>query len=174
MLMILGSVLLLAAAILAAAAARPDTFRIERSIRIKAPPEKIFPLIDDLHSMATWSPWEKLDPAMKRTYSGADSGKGATYAWEGNSKAGSGRMEITESTPPAKVVLKLDFIKPFEARNMVEFALLAQGDFTVVTHAMFGPLPFMSKLMQVFLDMDRMVGAKFEEGLAELKVLAEK
>ena len=155
------------------AATRPDTFRIERSTSIKATPEKILPLINDFHHMQTWSAWEKVDPTMRRTYSGEASGVGAKYAWEGNKEIGSGSMEITESTP-TKVAMNLDFTKPFEAHNKVEFSLTYNGDSTTVTHAMFGPSPFISKLMSIVFNMESMVGPKFEEGLAQLKVFAEK
>lgn len=161
------------AVILIYAATRPDTFRIERSITIKATPEKIAPLINDFHKMQTWSAWEKVDPAMKRTYSGAESGVGAHYAWQGNKDIGSGSMEITESTP-TKIAMKLDFTAPFEAHNRVEFTLTPNGDSTTVNHAMFGPSPYISKLMGLVFSTEKMVGPKFEEGLAKLKSIAEK
>lgn len=162
------------AAILGYAATRPDTFRVERAASIKAPPEKIFPLINDFHKWAGWSPWEKMDPAMKRTHSGAAEGKGAAYAWEGNSKVGEGRMEIIESMPPSRIVIKLDFIKPIEGHNTAEYTLAAKGDATEVTWVMHGPSPFISKVMQVFVSMDTMIGKDFEAGLANLRALAEK
>ncbi|MBK7354546.1 SRPBCC family protein [Propionivibrio sp.] len=165
---------LLVAAILIYAATRPDAFRIERSTSIKAPPEKVFALINDFHQWEAWSPWEKIDPEIKRTYSGALSGKGAVYAWSGNKDIGQGRMEIIESSSPASVVLKLDFITPFEAHNTVEFTLVAQGNSTTVTQAMYGPSPFISKLMGLFFSMEKMVGEKYEEGLANLKLIAER
>lgn len=162
------------AAILLYATTRPDTFRIERSVSINAPPETIFPLIDDFHQWEAWSPWEKIDPGVKRTYSGAANGKGAVYEWLGNKDVGQGRMEIIESTPPSSVSLKLDFITPFEAHNTVDFTLVPQGGTTVVTQAMYGPSPYMSKLMGLFFSMETMVGQKYEEGLASLKALAER
>ena len=165
---------LLVAAILIYAATRPDAFRIERSTSMKAPPEKVFALINDFHQWEAWSPWEKIDPEIKRTYSGALSGKGAVYAWSGNKGIGQGRMEIIESSSPASVVLKLDFITPFEAHNTVEFTLVAQGNSTTVTQAMYGPSPFISKLMGLFFSMEKMVGEKYEEGLANLKLIAER
>ncbi len=167
-------VAVLLGAVLIYAATRPDSFRVERSNTIKAPPEKIFAAINDLHQWESWSPWEKVDPALKRNYGGAVSGKGATYAWVGNKEVGSGSMEILESTPPSKLLLKLDFTTPFEAHNMVEFSLVREGDATRVTQAMFGPSPFISKLMSLVFSMDKMVGTKFEEGLANLKAIAEK
>ena len=162
------------AAILIFAATKPDTFRVERSTTIKAPPEKIFPLINDFHNWPTWSPWEKMDPAMKRAHSGAASGKGAVYEWEGNSKVGKGRMEIVDSAPPSKVTVKLDFLEPFEAHNFAEFVLEPKGDSTKVTWTMHGPAPYISKLMTVFMSMDSMIGKDFEEGLANMKAAAEK
>ena len=165
---------LLIATILIYAATKPDSFRLERSTHIKAPPEKIFVLIDDFKQWEAWSPWEKIDPALKRTYSGAASGVGAIYEWNGNKDIGQGRMEIIESTPPAMVSLKLDFVTPFEAHNFVEFSLSAEGDSTTVTQAMYGPSPYISKLMTIFFSMEKMVGDKYEEGLVNLKTLAEK
>lgn len=165
---------LLIAAVLIFAAMKPNTFRIERNVNIKAAPEKIFALINDFHQWEAWSPWEKIDPALKRTYSGASSGVGAVYEWSGNKDIGQGRMEIVESVAPKKIVLNLDFITPFEAHNKVDFTLVTQGDTTTVTQAMYGPSPFMSKLMTIFFSMEKMVGEKYEEGLATLKSLAEK
>jgi hypothetical protein len=156
------------------AATKPDTFGVQRSASIKAPPEKIFPLINDFHSWGAWSPYEKLDPAMKRTYSGAASGKGSVYEWEGNGKAGMGRMEIADTSPPSKVMLILDFVKPFEAHNTVDFTLEPTGDSTNVTWAMHGRSPYLAKVMHVFFDMDSMVGKDFETGLANLKTIAER
>jgi len=170
---ILGLMVLIAI-ILGLAATKPDSFRIERSVVINADTEKIFPLINDFHRWSEWSPWEKLDPGMKRTFAGSDYGVGSVYAWEGNKKVGQGSMEITESAPTQKVQLKLDFMKPMEAHNTTVFTLNPQGDKTEVTWAMFGPSPFLSKLMTVFISMDKLVGKDFESGLANLKSLAEK
>ena len=167
-------IVVLIAALLVFAATKPDTFRVQRSASIKAPPEKIFPLINDFHSWGAWSPYEKLDPTMKRTYSGAASGKGAVYEWESNGKAGVGRMEITNTSPPSQVTINLDFVKPFEAHNIAEFTLETQGDSTNVTWAMRGPLPYIAKVMHVIFNMDSMVGKDFETGLANLKTVAEK
>jgi carbon monoxide dehydrogenase subunit G len=167
-------IVLAIAALLIFAATRPDTFRVERTARIEAPAEKIFPLIDDFHRWNTWSPYEKLDPAMQRSFGGTASGKGATYAWEGNDKAGAGSMEIAESTPASKVAIKLDFIKPFEGHNTAEFTLQPQGNATQVTWAMYGPSPYVAKLMGIFFNMDQMIGKDFEAGLANLKTATEK
>jgi uncharacterized protein YndB with AHSA1/START domain len=166
------------AVVLLLAAAKPDNFRVRRATTIAASPEKVFPLIDDFHQWATWSPWENKDPAMKRSYSGAASGRGAVYGWDGNKKVGSGRMEIIDASQPSKIVIKLDFFTPFEGHNTAEFTILPQGQGTnVITHLtweMYGPAPFMSKVMQVFMDMDNMIGKDFETGLANLKRLTEK
>jgi uncharacterized protein YndB with AHSA1/START domain len=151
---------------------KPDAFRVERAAAIKAPPERIFALIDDFHQWGSWSPWEGRDPAMKRSFEGAARGKGAVYAWEGNKNVGAGRMEIL-SAETATIVIKLDFIKPFEAHNTAEFTLLPQGNATAVTWAMHGPASFMFRMMEVFMNMDRMIGKDFEAGLANLKKVAE-
>ncbi len=175
MLKIIGIVIAaLIVGILIFAATKPDTFRVQRSASIKAPPEKVFALINDFKAWVAWSPWEKKDPAMKRTFGAVTIGKGAHYAWDGDKNIGQGSMEITESVSSSKIVLKLDFLKPFEAHNIVEFTLAAQGDTTNVTWAMHGPANFMSKLIQVFMSMDSMVGKDFETGLANLKTAAEK
>ena len=150
-----------------------DTFRVERSILIAAPPQAIFPYIDDFHRWVDWSPYEKMDPAMRKTYSGAAAGQGAVYGWAGK-KAGSGRMEIRQSQPPARVLIQLDFSKPMTAHNTAEFTLTPQGEATRVTWAMYGPRTLMSKVMGLFFSMDKLVGPQFEEGLETLKRLAER
>ena len=168
------TLVVLIAAFLAFVATRPDTFRVERSASIKAPPEKVFALINDFRRWEAWSPWEKKDPAMKRTWGAVTNGKGARYAWEGNKDVGQGSMEIVDSVTPGKIALKLDFIKPFEAHNTVAFTLEAKGGATNVTWAMEGPVPNFAKIIHVFLDMDSMVGKDFEAGLANLAAAAEK
>ena len=159
-------------AVLVYAATKPDKFGVQRAASIGAPPEKIFPLIDDLHAHTSWSPFEK-DPNMKRTHSGAARGKGAIYEWEGNRQVGAGRLAIIDSTP-SKVTMALDMLKPFEAHNVVEFTLEPKGGSTNVTWAMRGRQPYMAKLMSTFINCDKMVGSQFEEGLAKLKALAER
>jgi Polyketide cyclase / dehydrase and lipid transport len=161
------------AIVLILAATKPNTFSVRRATSVRASPEKIFPLINDFHQWGTWSPYETRDPAMKRSYSGPASGKGAVYGWDGNKNIGSGRMEILDTSAPAKIVIKLDFFKPFEGHNTAEFTMLPQGDATNVTWVMHGPASFMSKLMQVFMNLDRMIGNDFEVGLANLKRLTE-
>ncbi|PBB66903.1 polyketide cyclase [Mesorhizobium sp. WSM4312] len=161
------------AAVLIYAATRPNDFVTTRTATIKAAPEAIFPLINDLSRWPTWSPYEKLDPNMKRTVSGAQSGKGAVYAWEGNGKAGKGRMEIVNSVPSSLISLKLDFERPFRANNSVDFSLRPSGDATTVTWAMRGARPFIAKLMALFMDFDKLIGKDFEAGLAKLKQTTE-
>ena len=160
------------AAILILAARKPDTLSVQRSISIKAPPEKIFATLNDFHRWRSWSPYEGKDPAMTRAFSGADAGKGAIYEWNGNRNVGSGRMEILDTTP-TQTRIKLDFFTPFEGHNTAEFTALPRGDATTLTWSMRGPSPFMSKVMQVFMNMDNMIGKDFETGLGNLKDLAE-
>jgi hypothetical protein len=162
------------AMVLAIATTGPDSFRVQRSMTVKAPPETIFPLIADFRGWVNWSPYEGRDPEMKRAFGGAERGKGATYAWDGNSNIGSGRMEILETAVPSKILIKLDFFRPFEGHNTAEFTMAPQGDATLVTWAMYGPAPFLSKLLQLFVDMDATIGKDFEAGLANLKKLTEK
>ncbi len=165
---------LLVVSLLAYAATKPDTFRVQRTATIAAPPEKVFGLIQDLHQWASWSPWEKMDPAMKKTYSGAPLGRGAILEWDGNTDVGTGRMEIVSTVPSSRVVITLDFLKPFEAHNQAEFTVESSGATTSVTWAMHGPQPFIMKVMDLVMGMDKMVGKDFETGLANLKQLAEK
>lgn len=162
------------AIVLILAATKPDTLRVQRATSIRAPADRIFPMINDFHQWRIWSPYENKDPAMKRTYEGAASGKGAVYAWDGDKNVGSGRMEILECAAPSKITIKLDFFKPFEGHNTAEFTMLPQGDVTNLTWTMHGPAVFMSKVMQVFINLDNMIGKDFEVGLANLKRLAEK
>lgn len=151
-----------------------SNFRVERSIIVQAPPEKVFPLLNDFQQFAQWSPWEQLDPAMAKQISTPSAGTGAVYEWRGNAKAGSGRMEILVSKPSDSVRVKLDFLAPFESHNITDYTLTSTGTGTKVTWAMHGPSTFPSKVMQVFVSMDKMVGGDFERGLASLKAIAEK
>ncbi len=171
--MILGVIVLFIAAMLIYAATKPNSFRIQRSLEIKASPDQIFPLINNFHAWEAWSPWERVDPAVKRTYLGESSGQGAIYEWRGNQDIGQGRMEIIESQSPARLVIKLDFIKPIEAHNTVEFVLESHGDATTMTQSMYGPSPFISRVMGLFFNMEKMVGEKYEEGLARIKSIVE-
>lgn len=173
---VVGVMVALVAAVLIFAATQPDTFRIERKIDIKAAPDKVFAVVDDFHQWTAWSPWEHLDPNMKKTFSGPASGKGASYAWDGNKAVGKGAMELTEastSSASSKIVIKLDFLAPFEAHDSAEFTFAPSGDNTTVTWAMTGPNPYMMKVMHVFISMDSMVGGDFERGLSNLKSVAE-
>jgi hypothetical protein len=159
--------------LLAWAAIQPSTYSVQRSIVIKAPPEKIQPLISDFHNWPQWSPWEGLDPAMKRTFSGAPKDLGAVYAWEGNKDVGSGRMEVVSLTP-TKVGIKLDFLTPVNSSSITDFVLEPHGDTTTVRWTMSGNSDFMAKMMNVFISMDSMIGPAFDSGLAKMKTAAEK
>src|SRR5260221_6538689 len=167
-------VIVLVGAVLILAAVRPDTFKVQREATIQAPPEKVYALISDFKAWPAWSPWEKKDPQMKRTFGAVTTGEKATYAWQGNKEVGEGRMEIVEAVPPSRVKLKLDFIKPFEAHNVVDFSLQPKDKATQVTWSMQGDTPFFFKIIHLFMDMDRMVGKDFDAGLANLKAAAEK
>ena len=171
--LILIAVFIIPAAVIIYAATKPDTFHVERSVSIKASPEKIFPFINDFHQWDEWTPYNK-DPAMKKTFSGSASGTGAAYAWEGNKEVGKGNITITGTTPPNKVELDLHMIEPFEGRNVVVFTLNAAGDSTHVIWGMDGKQNFIVKIMGLFFSMDKMVGKDFEAGLAKLKSVAEK
>jgi len=167
-------ILVLVVALLGYAATRPNTFHVIRWTAIKVPRETVFPLINDFHQWALWSPWEKLDPNMKRTYSGPASGVGAVYEWSGNSAVGAGRMEIIESQAPSKIKIKLDFLKPMEGHNTAEFTLYFKDNVTKTSWEMYGPVSYFCKVVTVFISMDKMIGADFEKGLANLKAVAEK
>lgn len=156
------------------AASRPDTFVIERSIDIQAPPQVIYPLINDLHNFPLWSPYDNVDPAMRRSFSGAPNGQGAVYAWQGNAQVGSGRLEIIEAIPYSRVVMTLDYVEPIVAHNMSEFTLQPSGNQTKVTWRMHGPAPFLSKVMSLFFSIDNTIGPQFELGLANLRRLTDK
>lgn len=172
---IIAIAVVLLTALIIYAAAKPNIFRIWRATSINASPDRIFALITDFHNWDAWSPYEKMDPAMKRNLSGKSRGKGAVYEWESNSsKAGTGRMELIESSPPSKAVIQLDLAKPFEICSIVEFTLEAKDDTIQVTWDMHGINPFIGKIMGIFYDRDRMVGKEFEEGLANLKTIAER
>lgn len=168
------TIVVLIAGVLLLAAVKPDAFRVERAISINAPPERIFAVINDFRRWGAWSPWERKDPAMQRTFGPSTSGPGAVYAWSGNGEVGQGRMEIAESVPPSRIAIKLDFEKPMEAHNFVEFNLEPRGSGTHVSWSMEGRSSYPAKIIQVFIDMDKMVGRDFEAGLASLKEVAEK
>jgi len=162
------------AAILGFAATKPDTMTVSRSIMVEAPAEQIYPHIADFRQWESWSPWEKRDPQMTRTYSGADSGIGAVYEWLGNDDVGQGRMNIIDAGAPSRVNIQLDFIKPFESSFETEFRLADQEGVTRVTWTMQGANTYLSKLMSVFMDMESMIGRDFEQGLQSLKMAAER
>ena len=167
---IVAAAAVLIAILLVSAAAKPDTFRVQRAIRIDAPPEHIFGMINDFHHWGAWSPYERLDPAMKRTFSDWARGTGAVYSWESDGKPGVGRMEITESVAPARVAIQLDFFKPFAARHCAEFTLQTAEGITNVTWTMSGRSSFLGRL----LNLDRTIAPDFENGLGYLKAVAER
>ena len=169
---VLGLVGLALLAVLVYAATKPDSFTLQRSISVAAPPDKVFALISDMKAFNTWNPFARKDPAQKLSYEGPAGGVGAAYAWEGP-VVGKGRMEVVETLPPTRVAMRLDFEKPMQARNQAVFTLEPQGAQTRVTWAMNGPMPYLSKLMTIFYSMDKMVGGDFEAGLANLKAAAE-
>lgn len=174
LLIILGIIIVVALAAVVFASTKPDTFHVERSVSINAPPEQIFPLINDFKQWQAWSPYEMKDPAMKRTFDGAASGEGAAYSWDGNKDVGAGRMEIVQAAPSSKVQIKLDFARPFESHNVATFTLWPATQGTAVTWAMDGPSPLIAKIMGLFFDMDTMIGGDFAQGLENLKAIAEK
>ena len=155
-------------AVLGLAATKPDHYHVERSATISAPPAAVFAQLNDFHKWEAWSPWEKIDPAMKRTFEGSASGKDASYGWVGNDKVGEGRMTIVESEPDSHVGLRLEFIKPWSEICQVSFALAPEGEATKVTWGMDGTHNYTAKIFCVFMDMDKMIGTDFEKGLAQL------
>jgi hypothetical protein len=167
-----GLAVLAVGAVLLLATRQPDTFRVQRSILVAAPADRIFPLIADLRQMNSWNPFVKRDPQIKGSYSGPAAGSGATYVFEGK-QAGSGSLRLTGTTVPTRVAMKLDMSAPMEAHNDVLFTLEPEGSATRVSWSMQGSSPFLGKVMGVVFNMDRMVGGAFEEGLAELKLRAE-
>jgi hypothetical protein len=152
---------------------RPPSFRTARSAMMSAPPDVVFAQVNDLHQWPAWSPWEKLDPNLKRTYAGAPAGAGAVYSWSGQKQVGEGRMTITESRPSELIRFNLEFFKPFKATNTALFTFTPQAGQTNVTWSMEGRKNFMFKAMGLFCNLDKMVGRDFEKGLANLKVVVE-
>lgn len=155
------------------AATRPDTFHVERSASIAAPPAAIYPHLAGFRQWPAWSPWEKLDPAMRREFGGTEGAVGATYAWEGNSKVGKGRMTLMDAEPPSKLAIRLDFVEPFASTSTTTFTLAPEGDGTRVTWSMDGDQNFLAKVMCIFINMDKLVGGDFEKGLASLRQVSE-
>lgn len=172
---IVGVIAVAVVVVLALAARQPDTFKVERNQIIAASQSAIYPDIADFHRWSQWSPWEHLDPSMKKTYSGEPGAVGSTYAWVGNDQAGEGKMTVIESTPEEQLKIKLDFIKPFESTSTTTFALrpVPGSAGTQVVWTMDGPMQFASKVMCVFMDMDAMIGKDFEAGLTNLKRVVE-
>lgn len=160
-------------AVVAYAATRPDRMHIVREATIRAPAERIFPLIADFHSWTLWSPYETLDPAMQRRYAGSEQGQGAVYEWSGSGKAGAGRMEITEAAAPDRIRIALDFTRPMQTSNVAVFTLVPDGAATRVEWSMDGPAPLVARVMGLIIDMDKLIGGDFETGLANLKLAAE-
>ena len=150
-------------------AGQPDEFKVVRSAKISAPPEKVFAHVNDFHQWEAWSPWAKMDPACKNNYTGAAAGAGAILAWAGNKKVGEGRMTITESRPGDLIRIKLEFFKPFKATNTAEFTFKAEGGQTAVTWSMFGKNNFVGKIFGLIMNFDKTVGGDFERGLAVMK-----
>lgn len=173
-LIILGLVFLAVAGVLAMAATRPDTFHIERRMTTSAPPDKVFAMISDFSKWQIWSPWEKLDPGMKRTVSANPAGVGATYAWDGNKDVGAGNMAITKAEAPTTVVVALNFQRPMESSNVATFTITPKDTGSDVVWAMDGPMPFISKVFDVIVGLDAVIGPDFERGLTQLKAEAEK
>jgi len=155
-------------------ATRPGSFRVERSIAVAAPAEKVFPLVADLRKMDEWSPWEKRDPNSKKVYSGEGGQVGSSYRWAGNKEVGEGQMTVTEAVPPTRVTFRLEFFEPYQSVATAAFALVPDGARTKVSWSMEGKLGFMEKAVGLFMDMEGMIAKDFDEGLASLKVLAER
>jgi hypothetical protein len=169
----LAALAVIIGAVVAYASTRPDTFRVERSATINAPADKIFPLINDLHAFNGWNPFAKQDPSMTINYFGPSSGKGASFSFGGGS-GGSGRIEIIDAAAPSQVEMHLGMTAPMAADNRILFTLLPQADATRVTWSMAGGVPLLAKVLHVFIDMDKMVGGTFEQGLVDLKAAAER
>jgi hypothetical protein len=170
---ILVALVVIVGVFLAIVAIQPSEFTVSRSATIAAPASAVFPFVNDLHQWDKWSPWEKVDPAMKRTYEGPSSGLNASYGWAGNKEVGEGRMTITESKPNEVVRMRLEFFKPMEGTNDVTFLFTQIGVQTGVTWAMSGKKNFISKAVCMFMNMDQMVGGMFEKGLSDMKAAAE-
>jgi len=170
---ILGVVVLLVVGFLAYVAMQPDSYRIERSIKIKAPADVVFAQVNDFHNWEAWSPWAKLDPKAKNTFKGPTAGKDAYFGWSGNDKVGEGQMTILESEPNKHVRIKLDFVRPMEDSCTTEFKLKEEGEQTALTWTMSGENNFVGKIFCTFMNMDEMVGKDFEKGLASIKAVAE-
>jgi hypothetical protein len=170
---IVALVVLAVVALVVVVALQPDDFRVTRSATVNAAPDKIFEQINDFHKWESWSPWAKIDPAMKTTYSGPPTGPGSTYVWVGNDQVGEGKMAITASQPNERIAIDIEFVKPFAAKNIIEFIIKPEGDRATVTWTMAGRNNFFAKAFGLFMNMDKIVGGDFEKGLAHLKTVVE-
>jgi hypothetical protein len=173
LLYILIAVVAIVGVLIAIIALQPSEFRVARSAPMAAPAPAVFAQVNDFHNWDAWSPWAKLDPAMKQTYEGAAAGTGASYAWAGNNQVGEGRMTLTESRPSDLIRIKLEFLRPFKATNTVEFTFQAEGNQTIVTWSMAGNKNFFFKAFGLFMSMDKMIGRDYEKGLASMKSVVE-
>lgn len=171
---ILIGVVVVIAVFLVVVATRPAAFHVERSLTMAAAPAAVFVQVNDFHAWPIWSPWEQLDPRMKRSFSGAPSGAGAVYAWQGNDQVGEGRMTLEKSERPSRIEIKLEFFKPWTATNTATFSFVPSGAGTKTTWAMDGANNFMAKAVSMFMDMDKLIGADFERGLQAMRVAAER
>ena len=171
---ILVGIVVVVAGVVLLVATRPAEFSVTRSATMSAPAATVHALVNDFHEWSKWSPWEHRDPNMTRTYDGTDAGKGAEYRWSGDKNVGEGMMRITESVPPELILIHLEFIKPFKATNTTECKFTPEDGGTKVTWSMMGRNNFMAKAMSLFMDMDKMIGKDFEQGLADMKAAAEK
>ena len=173
LLIVLGIVAGLITVFLIVVALQPSDFRVTRSAKMAAPPAEPFAQVNDFHNWDAWSPGDKIDPAMKRTYAGPSAGVGAVYSWVGNQDVGEGRMTITESREPELIQIKLEFLKPMEGLCPTEFTFKPDGEQTLVTWTMSGKHNFIAKAMCLFMNMDKMIGDEFEKGLANMKKVVE-
>jgi len=164
---------LIAIVLVVVVALQPSQYRVERTATIAAPAPVVFAQVNDFHNWEAWSPWAKIDPAMKQTYEGPAAGTGAIYRWVGNTEVGEGRMTISESRPGDLIRVSLEFLKPFASTATAEFTFKPQGDQTVVTWSMTGGRNFMAKAVHLILNIDRLIGEQFEKGLAQMKAVAE-
>jgi hypothetical protein len=171
---ILIGLVLIVGGLLIYASTKPNTYHVERSTRIDAPATVVFSQMEDFKAWGAWSPWDKLDPNMKKSYDGPPKGVGASYAWEGNNKVGQGKMTIKDAKPPTSITYELQFIKPFAAVATTSFNLAPEGDkASKVTWAMDGNNNLIGKVFSIFMNMDKTIGADFERGLAGLKTVSE-
>jgi hypothetical protein len=170
---ILIALVVIVVGLVAVIALQPARYRVSRSTTIAAPAPVVFAQVNDFHRWTAWSPWEKIDPAMKRTYEGPPAGVGASYTWVGSGEVGEGRMTIVESRPSDLIQVKLEFVKPFAGTSVAEFTFKPEGDRTLVTWSMTGDKNFIAKAIHLVMSMDRMIGDQFEKGLAAMKTVAE-